>query len=119
MKILFDQGVDDRIKKELTGHQVQFSRHMNWSEMSNGTLLIAAETAGFELMITTDKNLKYQQNLSKRRISIIVLGTNYWPETQRHLAEIVAAVKAAAPGSFYEIPMLSRKEFLRQPASRE
>jgi hypothetical protein len=104
----------DDLKKSLPAHDVTFTRHMNWSELSNGQLLAAAEAAGFDLMITSDKNLKYQQNLSKRRISIIVLGNNYWPEVQRHLAEIVTAVEAASPNSYQEIPMLTRKEFLRR-----
>ena len=86
MKILFDQCIADDLEKSLPDHDVRFSRQMSWAELSNGQLLAAAEAAGFDLMITSDKNLKYQQNLSKRRISIIVLGNNYWPEVQRHLA---------------------------------
>ena len=114
MKILFDQCLADDLKKSLSGHDVRFSRQMNWAQLSNGQLIAAAEAAGFDLMITSDKNLKYQQNLSKRRISIIVLGNNYWPEVQRHIAEIVTAVEASKPNSFQEIPMLTRKEFLRR-----
>ena len=72
----------------------------------------------FDLMITTDKNLRYQQNLLKRRTSIIVLGTNFWPGIKRHLSDISAPVEAASPNSFQEIRMLSRKEFLRRPAGR-
>ena len=93
---------------------MRFARQMNWSELNNGQLLAAAEVDGFDLMITTDRNLRYQQNLSKRRISIIVLGNNYWPEVQRHIAATLEAVESALPTSFQEIPMLSRKEFLRQ-----
>jgi len=114
LKILFDQGTPDGIKRVLISHDVTFARHMNWSELSNGHLIATAEAAGFDLMITTDKNLRYQQNLSNRRISIIVLGTNFWPEIKLHLSGISAAVEAASPNSFQEIPMLSRKEFLRR-----
>jgi hypothetical protein len=113
LKILFDQCLADDLKKSLPGHEVVFSRQLNWAELSNGQLIDAAEAAGFDVMITSDKNLKYQQNLSNRRISIIVLSNNYWPEVQRHLAEIVTAVEAAKPNSFQEIPMLTRREFLR------
>ena len=115
MKVLFDQGVSDDLKLSLSGHDIRFSRHMNWSELSNGQMLAAAEADGFDLMITTDKNLKYQQNLSNRHISIMVLGNNYWPEVQRHLSEIVTAVAAAKPNGFQEIAMLTRKEFLHRP----
>jgi hypothetical protein len=51
---------------------------MDWSRLTNGDQLAAAESAGFEIMITADKNLQYQRNLTQRRISIIVIGTNQW-----------------------------------------
>ena len=100
MSILFDQGVAGDLRISLAGHDVRFARQMNWSELNNGQLLAAAEVDGFDLMITTDRNLRYQQNLSKRRISIIVLGNTYWPEVQRHIAAILEAVKFALPTSF-------------------
>jgi hypothetical protein len=69
-------------------------------------LLDAAEAAGFELLVTADKNLRYQQNLTGRKISIVVLGNAQWPVLRRHVERVVAAVNAATPGSFamVEIP---------------
>ena len=62
-----------------------------------------AEAAGFEVLVTTDKNLSYQQNLKGRRIAIVVLGQGRWSLIRHHVAEVVAAVNAASPGSFAEV----------------
>ena len=71
--------------------------------MENGELLTLAEAAGFEVLVTTDKNLGYQQNLAGRKIAIVVLGLGRWSVMKRHVAQIVAAVNAATPGSFAEV----------------
>jgi hypothetical protein len=75
---------------------------MGWSSLSNGDLLSAAE-ARFDLLVTTDQNLRYQQNLTGRRIAILILPTTSWPEIQKHLAEITSAVAATQPGSYREL----------------
>ncbi len=79
MKILFDNNVPDPLRRALAGHRVTFAREMHWDTLTNGSLLKAAEDAGFELTITGDKNLSYQQNLKARRIALIVLGATRWP----------------------------------------
>lgn len=66
-------------------------------------LLIAAEAAGFDVLITTDKNMRYQQHLTGRTIAIIVLGNAKWPVLRMHVAHVVAAVAAATPGRFVEV----------------
>jgi hypothetical protein len=66
-------------------------------------LLTAAEAA-FDILITTDRNLRYQQNLLDRRLAILVLPTTSWPTIQRHLEEVSAAVNALKPGDFVEVP---------------
>ena len=71
--------------------------------MENGELLTLAEAAGFDVLVTTDKNLGYQQNLAGRKIAIVVLGLGRWSVMKRHVAQIVAAVNAATPGSFAEV----------------
>ena len=71
--------------------------------MENGELLSVAEAAGFEIVVTTDKNLGYQQNLAGRKIAIVVLGQGRWSLIKRRVAQIVATVNAAAPGSFAEV----------------
>jgi hypothetical protein len=66
-------------------------------------LLTAAEEAGFDLLLTTDKNIRYQQNLAGRRIAIVVLGQQQWPRLRPHIQRVVEAVNAATPGSFAEV----------------
>ncbi len=102
MKILFDQGTPAPLRRALTGHNVSTAYEMGWSNMSNGELLNAAEDL-FELLITTDRNLRRQQNLSGRRIAILVLPTTSWPEIRRHSSEILTLVEAIRPGEYREI----------------
>ena len=83
MRILFDQGTPLPIKKYLPGHSVTVLTELRWDRLKNGELLAAAEQAGFDLFLTTDKNLKYQQNLASRSISIVVLGHGQWPTLKR------------------------------------
>lgn len=73
------------------------------TRFSNGDLLNAAETAGFEVLLTTDKNMQYQQNLAGRQIAIVVLGNSQWPVVRFHLDIIAGAVNAATPGSCAEV----------------
>ena len=75
----------------------------DWSRLKNGDLLDAADKQGFEVLVTTDSNLKYQQNLKSRRIAIVVLSTPSWPRIRRAVAEVVAAVDAASEGSYTEV----------------
>ncbi|MGP1675771.1 MAG: hypothetical protein ACTS6J_01265 [Burkholderiales bacterium] len=84
-------------------HDVTTAYERNWSSLKNGELLDAAEKQGIEVLVTTDSNLKYQQNLKSRRIAIVVLSTPSWPRAQRALAQIVGAVDAAAEGSYTEV----------------
>jgi hypothetical protein len=70
-------------------------------------LLNAAEEAGFDLLLTTDKNMRYQQNLAGRRIAILVLGQQQWPHLLPYIQRVVEAVNAAKPGSFAEVDIPS------------
>ena len=81
--------------------------------MNNGELLAAAEGAGFDLMITSDQNLLYQQNFAKRRISLIVLGSNDWGIVRRHVETISASVNAAKPNSYVFIEMAVNRRGIR------
>ena len=74
-----------------------------WEELENGELLTVAEAAGFEVLVTTDRNLRYQQNLTGRKIAVVVLGKGRWSIIKPHVAEIVSAVNAATPGRYAEI----------------
>ncbi len=74
MRILFDHGTSSGIARSLAGHEVTEAIERGWDRLSNGQLLATAEAAGFDLLLTTDKNIRYQQNLKGRRIAIVVLG---------------------------------------------
>jgi hypothetical protein len=99
MKILFDQGTPAPLRKSLSGHHISTAFEMGWAELENGHLLTAAEKM-FDAFITNDKNLPYQQNLSSRKLAIMVLPTTNWAEIQRHLDQISDVVNAIKPGDF-------------------
>ncbi len=103
MKILFDQGTPAPLRSHLAGHTVTTAFEQGWSQLHNGDLLRQAEAAGFDLFLTTDQCLQYQQNLTSRQIAIVVLSTTSWPRIQRKLELVVAAVGRTNPGSFAEV----------------
>lgn len=108
MRVLFDNNVPAPLRRHLTGHEVSTARQMGWAELGNGELLREGEGAGFQVMVTGDKNLAYQQNLEGRKLALVVLDTTRWsilkrsPET---LSDIAAAVDRAEPGSFEALSM--------------
>lgn len=103
MRVLFDQATPVPLRQFLQGHTVRTAAHEKWDRLQNGELLNAAETAGFDVLVTTDKNMRYQQNLTGRKIAIILLGKQQWPELQAHVQLVVAAVNAAKPGTYIEV----------------
>jgi len=106
MRILFDQGVPRGLAESLLDrHQVTEARQLGWEEVSNGDLITRAEAAGFDLLLATDKNWLYPQNLAGRRISLVVLGQSLWWLVRSCLDAVVTAVDVATPGSFVEIPV--------------
>jgi predicted nuclease of predicted toxin-antitoxin system len=106
MLVLFDNGTPRTLARYLIDHHaVTEARARGWQELENGELLTVAKAAGFEVLVTTDKNLRYQQNLAGRKIAIIVLGKGRWSVIKPHVAQIVAAVSAATPGSLAEVEM--------------
>jgi hypothetical protein len=107
MLVLFDQATPVPIRSYLEGHTVRTAFQQGWDKLKNGELLLAAEEAGFELFLTTDKNIRYQQNLAQRRIAVLVLGQQQWPVLLQHIQLVVDAVNAARPGSFAEVEIPS------------
>jgi hypothetical protein len=103
MRILFDHGTPSGIARAFSGHDVTESIERGWDKLSNGELLATAEEEGFDLLLTTDKNIRYQQNLTARRIGIVVLGNSTWRIVRLHLDRIASAVNEAAPGSYAEV----------------
>jgi hypothetical protein len=102
MRILFDQGTPVPLRRALGSHQVSTAFEMGWSNLENGDLLRAAE-GQFDLLITTDQNLRYQQNLAGRRLAILVLPTTNWLEIRQHQSEVAMAVDAMQPGEYREL----------------
>ena len=91
------------IRWHLPAHQVVTAFEQGWSTLRNGELLSAAEAGGFDVLLTTDTNLRYQQNLANRAIAIVVLGRARWPRIKPVVARVAAAVEAATPGSYTEV----------------
>jgi hypothetical protein len=83
--------------------EVTYARRIGWHELENGELIRQAEEAGYEVLLSTDKNIQYQQNLTGRKIPLIILGNPQWPAVRLHLDRIAAAVNSATPGSFIEV----------------
>jgi hypothetical protein len=115
MLVLFDHGTPRSIARFLVGHTVIQAKARGWDKLSNGKLLQAAEEAEFDVLLTTDKNIRYQQNLKGRRIAIVVLGNSQRPAVHRHMDRVVAAVNSATPGGFAEVDIpYERKRNPRQ-----
>lgn len=106
MKILFDQGVPVPLRTFLTGHQVETAYEKGWHKLKNGELLNRAEKDAYEVFLTTDQSLKYQQALSNRKISIIVLSTTSWPRIKNQVYLIAEAVNRAKINSFEEVSII-------------
>ena len=106
MLVLFDHGTPRGIARALQGHTVKEARAQGWDTLSNGDLLNAAEEAGFDVLLTTDTNLPYQQNLEGRKLAVVILSKNRWSLVRPMMQEIAKAVNAARPGSctVVEIP---------------
>ncbi len=109
MLILFDNGCPRGLATFLTHHTVEEARTRGWEELANGELIEAAGQAGFDVLLTTDKNIRYQQNLSGRKIALVVLGNPQWPMVRLVKDQIVAAVNAALPGSYVEVEVPFKK----------
>ena len=103
MRILFDQGTPLPLRELLISHQVETAFERGWSTLSNGELLSAAEQEGFEVFVTTDKNLRDQQNFGGLRIAIVVLSSTSWPRIQKAATAVKQAIDATLPGSFKEV----------------
>ena len=103
MRILFDQATPVPLRRYLKGHDIFTAAQQGWDRLRNGDLLKAAEDEGFEVLVTTDKNMRYQQNLSTRRIAIVVLGKGNWPLVEPYAQRVVAAVNTGSPGSYTEV----------------
>jgi hypothetical protein len=115
LRLLFDHGVPSPLRRFLTRHDVTFARQRGWGEHVNGRLIAAAAEAGFEGIVTCDKNWSYQQNLKARLLAFAVLPTNIWPDLRPHVADIVAFIDGMEQGTYRELH-LPRPTLKRRPA---
>src|SRR5260370_16694720 len=100
MLVLFDHSTPAPLTSYLIGHTVTEARDRGWDRLSNGDLLAEAERAGFDVLLTADKNIRYQQNLSGRRIAIVVLSTPQWPFVRFPSERISPPVIPSTPASY-------------------
>ena len=105
MRILFDQGTPVPLRRYLTNHVVDTAFERGWSALQNGALLDIAAQEGYDLLMTTDQNLRYQQRLADRQLSIIMLLSTSWPRMQLRIDTIQAAVANNVAGGYQEIPI--------------
>ena len=104
MKIILDESVPQKLRLLIEGGQtVVTTWYQGWSGLKNGALLTAAEGAGFELFITADQELTYQQNFTGRKLAVLVLSTNNWDHVKAAIAKIMAAIDGVTPGSYAEV----------------
>ena len=103
MKILFDQGTPVPLRTHLTNHTVETAYERGWNNLKNGDLLARAEAERFDVIVTTDQNLRHQQNLSGRSISVVVLMTTSWPRIKGNVALLTRAIDGLPPGSYEEV----------------
>ena len=105
MKILFNQGVPVLLLRQLAEHVVDTAFERAWSNLRNSALLDQAERDGYQLLVTTDQNLRHQQNLAARRLAIVVLLAASWPRIRQRVDDIRAIVDQIGPGQYMEVPI--------------
>jgi predicted nuclease of predicted toxin-antitoxin system len=104
MRILFDQGIPLPLRQHLLKHTVVTAFELGWSDLKNGELLAAAE-GSFDLFITTDQQIRHQQNLGGKKLAILVLLTTSWPRIRTWIPQIQDAVEKTKPGGYLEIAL--------------
>lgn len=115
-RVLFDKNVPYPLRRHLPGFEVKTAEEEGWGQIENGELVERAEKADYQILVTCDQNVVYQQNLTHRTLSMVVLGSNIWPSVKNKLKEIQEAVQLASPGSFkfVEIPPPAKVRRLEQ-----
>ena len=102
MRVLFDQGTPAPLREHLPGHEVSTTFERGWSRLKNGDLLTAAD-CDFDVLVTTDRNLRYQQNLTDRKTAILILPTTSWPKLRDRTKAILDALNQIRPGDYVEL----------------
>ena len=105
MRILFDHDVPRPLRRHLTDHEVDTARERGWAELSNGELLNEAEREGYQVLITADQKMTYQQNIARRTFGVVVLMSNNWSQVREKVAAIQSALEGIDPGELREVPI--------------
>jgi hypothetical protein len=103
LKILFDANTPAPLAQFLRGHEVIRADELDWQGLENGALLDAAEQAGFDLLLTCDQNVRYQQNLTDRKLALVVLSSNHWPTLRGVAARIATAIDFVQTGQIVRV----------------
>ena len=105
MRIILDENLPRPLKRAfISAHRVTTVQEEGMASFENGVLIALLEET-FDVFVTADKNLRYQQNLTERTLAIVELPTNRWPLLQRLFQRITAAVETAEPGAYIQIEM--------------
>jgi hypothetical protein len=118
VRILLDQNTPLGLRRALPGYEVIPARSLGWASIENGELIRAAEEAGFDILITCDRNIRYQQRLTGRKIALIELTTTTWPVIRPRLADVLAAIQASGPGSYATVTLPRPRLRRRLPPPR-
>jgi hypothetical protein len=103
LKVLLDENIPHDLRPFLRHHETFTAAYRGWAGLKNGELLDAAEKAGFDVLVTGDLSLSYQQNMALRRLAVVSLSAVNWPVIEPHIAKIVRAVDEARAGSFVRV----------------
>ena len=110
MKVLFDHCTPVPLRRHLTGHSIDTAYELGWETRRNGVLLDLAEVHGYEILLTTDQSIRYQQNILGRQIGILLLLSNSWPRIQLRIELVQDALDNMHPGDFREVPIPSLEQ---------
>ena len=110
MRILFDNGTPRQLRRRLFNHVVVEARELGWDRIDNGALLDRAEEAGFEVLVTTDQEMRHQQNMSNRRVAVVVLTNTNWALIARRTETVREALVGIQPGEVREVNIPARDE---------
>jgi len=103
MKILFDQGTPAPLRRFLTNHEIDTVFEKGWGHLTNGDVLAVAVRNGYEVLISTDQNLRYQQDLRRIRLGIVVLMTTSWPRISRNTSAVAKAINEVRASEIVEV----------------
>jgi predicted nuclease of predicted toxin-antitoxin system len=118
LRILLDENVPVGVNSLLAGFQARTADEMGWAGMTNGKLLDAAEAAGFQIMITADRNIRAQQRLAGRKIALVIITTNHWDTIRDNAGSVISACSGAGEGTYnvVQLPRPPRRRRTFEPS---